>query len=370
MAGAEVSDPIRRGLIIAAVAPAGWRVGVACLGGEMGTVKLPFQEGQKFFEVRLESIGGLGAHLAGMLLAEAGVLGMGLNGAHFSSYGSEKKGTPVRSFVRFTYPEVEVRTSSPVDRPNVVAIFHEALVRTLPVLSGLLPGGTVVVNTTRAPLEEAERLGIPRGAYVGTVDALGIAVEENTRVNTAMLGALTRVCSFIDPEAVKERIRVFFGGKYPALVEANVRTFQRGYEELELERVLEGPEPSGKYVRPESPFGYLTQWTGGVVPAATTVARDLSASREGWLPEFVREECIDCAKCDMVCPDFCFVWEKQTDAKGRTQMVLLGIDYKYCKGCLKCIEACPTDALAKRREEEGWAEAHRVPHRWEPVAVG
>jgi len=47
------------------------------------------------FGIRFESIGGLGAHLAGKILAEAVVLRQGLNGAHFSSYGSEKKGTPV-----------------------------------------------------------------------------------------------------------------------------------------------------------------------------------------------------------------------------------------------------------------------------------
>jgi len=44
-----------------------------------------------FFEIRLESIGGLGANLAGKMLAEAGVVGAGLNGVSFSSYGSEKK---------------------------------------------------------------------------------------------------------------------------------------------------------------------------------------------------------------------------------------------------------------------------------------
>jgi len=62
-----------------------------------------------FYEMRFESVGGLGANLAGQLLAEAAVLGQGLNGAHFSSYGSEKKGSPVKSYVRFCSPEKEVR---------------------------------------------------------------------------------------------------------------------------------------------------------------------------------------------------------------------------------------------------------------------
>ena len=65
-----------------------------------------------FYGIRLESIGGLGAHLAGQILAEAGVLRLGLNGSHFSSYGSEKKGTPLKSYIRFCSPDQTVRTNS------------------------------------------------------------------------------------------------------------------------------------------------------------------------------------------------------------------------------------------------------------------
>ena len=50
-----------------------------------GPVSLPGAGDDGFFGIRLESIGGLGAHLAGKMLAEAGVLRQGLNGAHFSS---------------------------------------------------------------------------------------------------------------------------------------------------------------------------------------------------------------------------------------------------------------------------------------------
>ena len=104
-----------------------------------------------FFSIRFESIGGLGAHLAGQLLAEACVLRQGLNGSQFSSYGSEKKGTPVKSFLRFCPPEREIRTSSPVETPQVVAVFHEALLSSQPVTSGLSPSGTLIVNTRSEP---------------------------------------------------------------------------------------------------------------------------------------------------------------------------------------------------------------------------
>jgi pyruvate ferredoxin oxidoreductase gamma subunit len=62
-------------------------------GGE-----LPDRSG--FFEIRLESIGGLGAHAASQILGHAAVLDMNLSGSYFSSHGSEKKGSVVRSCVR------------------------------------------------------------------------------------------------------------------------------------------------------------------------------------------------------------------------------------------------------------------------------
>ena len=85
--------------------------------------------------------------------------------------------------------------------------------------------------------------------------------------------------------------------------------------------------------------------------------RDLSASREGFLPALDLEKCVHCGLCDIVCPDLCFVWETEDSGAVR----LRGIDYQYCKGCLKCTQACPTGALEEIREEEGWAAGHRVP---------
>ncbi|MNI98276.1 2-ketoisovalerate ferredoxin oxidoreductase subunit delta [compost metagenome] len=46
-------------------------------------------------------------------------------------------------------------------------------------------------------------------------------------------------------------------------------------------------------------------------------------------------------------------------------MFLQGIDYQYCKGCLKCVHACPTEALTSEREEVGYGEDNRVPHRFD-----
>ena len=102
-----------------------------------GQVTIHRKHKEGMFEIRLESIGGLGANVAGKIMAEAGVLGMGLNGSNFSSYGSEKKGAPVKAHIRLCDSETPIRTNSPVENPHILAIFHEALINYKPLNGGI-----------------------------------------------------------------------------------------------------------------------------------------------------------------------------------------------------------------------------------------
>lgn len=333
-------------------------------------VTLPKVNDLGFFEIRLESIGGLGANLAGKMLAEAGVTGSNLNGVSFSSYGSEKKGSPVKAHIRFCMPETLIRDTTPVERPHIVGVFHESLYKTVNVTSGIYEDSLILVNSAKSPEELKEKLKLP-GGTIAVVDAIGIALEEKNRVNMAMLGALFRLCDFLDAEQMKSVIRKSLEKKYPGAVQPALNTFQRGYDEVKFQTFSfpEGvllPKP----IRWDTPaLGYETQPIGGtVVNPGNSILKDLSISRAGMMPHFASDKCIHCAACDNVCPDFCFVWEEQPDKKGRPQMFLQGIDYQYCKGCLKCVYACPTEALTDEREEDGYADEHRVPHMFELAA--
>ncbi|MBD2860790.1 MULTISPECIES: 2-oxoacid:acceptor oxidoreductase family protein [Paenibacillus] len=334
-------------------------------------VLLPKVNELGFFEIRLESIGGLGANLAGKMLAEAGVMGVGLNGVSFSSYGSEKKGSPVKAHIRFCDMDTFIRDTSPVERPHVVGIFHESLSKTVNVISGIYEDSIVLVNSTRTPDELKDKMKL-KGGTIAVVDAIGISLEENNRVNMAMLGALFRLCDFLDAEVMKGVIRKSLEKKYPQAVGPALRTFERGYNEVRFQTyALPEGDVMPAFVRQDTPvLGYETQPMGGVITnPGNSILKDLSISRAGMMPHFDDEKCIHCAACDNVCPDFCFVWDEQADKKGRPQMFLQGIDYQYCKGCLKCVVACPTEALSKSREEDGYAEQHRVPHRFDRAIV-
>jgi pyruvate ferredoxin oxidoreductase gamma subunit len=330
--------------------------------------RLPVVDEFGFYEIRLDSIGGLGAHLAGQILGEAAVLKMDLNALHFSSYGSEKTGSPIKSFVRFAASDRQIRSCSPVERPHLVAVFHDALLRTPGGLEGLRQKGILILNT-RKSLAELEAFGMPAASRIYLIDALTIAIEEKSRVNTAMMGAVTRASGFLAPDAVLEALTETFAKKHPSAVEPNKRAFQRGLEELELVAEprldLDDGEAEAKVLsRPGAQYGYLTAPIGGcIIAAGNTVVKDSSASRAGFLPVFDADQCVHCGLCDLVCPDHCFVWKQEEAAEDEdwARVWLEGIDYNYCKGCMRCVDSCPSGALAKEAEEEGFAAKHRVP---------
>ena len=316
--------------------------------------QLPITNDLGFYEIRMASIGGFGANLAGKILAEAGIMGMGYNGSNFSSYGSEKKGSPVGAFIRFCAPDVQVRVNAPVTEPHMLVIFLDAMADTPGLITGVSEDTTVIVNTALSPDEARDLLKLPCGRLV-CVDAMKIAVEEKTRVNTALLGTATAVSGFIDPEAVKQATKDALGKKYAFLIEPNIKTFDRGAAEF-TEKTYTN---DGKYpLQPFNPYGqkigYMNQPIGGVIPAAgTSMHKDLTVSRSGFVPVLHLDKCTSCGECDITCPDYCFVWEEGiNEKKGTPEQQLKSINYRYCKGCLRCTEICKFGALTNHVEAE------------------
>ncbi len=314
--------------------------------------KLPVVNDLGYYEMRLESIGGMGANLAGHLLAEACILRMGFNGVAFASYGSEKKGTPVKAFIRLCAPEQEVSDNSPVERPHLLAVFTEQLIGKVPITQGAGRGGTVVVNTPLAPREVFDLLKLP-GCRMFTVDALKIAMEEKVPLNTAMMGAICRASGFISADEVKAVIEERIGQRYPQLLEANMRAFNRGIgDAVELDACSLSTHPEVPLVRTHAALGYENAPAGGVIlNPGNTLLKDNSASRVGYVPVWHRDKCIHCGDCDFACPDLCIVFARETDDKGKENAFMKGIDYRYCKGCLRCVPACPVQALTSEVEK-------------------
>lgn len=315
-------------------------------------VNLPVTNENGCYEIRLESIGGLGANLCGKLLGELGAAYLNLNAAAFSSYGSEKRGSPVKSYVRWCAPECEILHNSPVERPHLLVLFHHALSKTLPVTAGVDENCALVVNTASSPEEIREDLHL----YAGTiccVNGLELALQSKSRINMVILGAIAKASGFIPVEAVKELVSNTLGRKYPAALKSNLEGIDLGFDSV----VSQTFRPDGRFEKVEyteirSKWGYKNAPLGGANPHfGSTVSNDLSPSREGFIPLFLPEKCIHCGLCDTACPDMVFQF-LPGEYRGRPAMMNRGLDYHHCKGCLRCVDVCPTGALVTGKEQE------------------
>lgn len=305
--------------------------------------KLPVLNDLGYYEIRMESIGGLGANLAGKILAEGIMLGLDLNVSNFSSYGSEKKGSPVKTYVRVSDLDVPIRDNGPVENPNLLVIFHENIVHSENVIKGVPANGVVVINSTKTPAEARDLIKLHSGT-IYCVDAIGIAVEEKVRLNTTMLGAITRASGFIPKEAIADALKATFEKKYPHLVALNLKAFYRGYDEVTFQKFeADGKYPLVPYIRDNPRLGWDNQPIGGtIINPGNTILKDNSASREGFIPVINFEKCTSCGTCYFICPDLCIEFEEEK---------MKGINLRYCKGCGRCSEICPFDAITMEREK-------------------
>lgn len=315
-------------------------------------IALPITNENGYYEIRLESIGGLGANLCGKMLGELGAVKLGLNAASFSSYGSEKRGSPVKAYIRWAKADQEIGINSPVEQPHILGLFHEALAGKLPVTAGVTEQTKIVINTDASPEEMRKRLKLC-GGEIHCIDALKIAMESKTRINMVMLGAIAKASGFVLLEAAEEMAKDTIGKKYPNLMQQNLEGVRRGFEEAKTAFFPEdGMFPQVPYQEAKNKWGYDNAPIGGTNPRfGSTVSNDLSASREGYIPLFLQEKCINCGLCDSTCPDMVFRFEKG-EYKGRPAMVNMGLDYHHCKGCLRCVDVCPTNALVMGIERE------------------
>lgn len=299
--------------------------------------------------IRMEAIGGQGANSAGKILSEAAVTGAGYEGCHFASFGSEKRGSPVQSFVRFSPARIPVRSAFFGTAPDVIVVFHETMLRLHPSsLAGATGHTVLVVNSPGAP----EELRLPTGTKVGRiycVDAGSISRSRRCGINAAMLGAVLAAVPEVPQGAVEAALERFFAHLTSQARSRNIAGLREGRGQVRGAAFAPAQAAFPRASEPLPRLGWANAPVGGViVHPGNTALRDHSLSRRGFAPRFDPLECIQCGYCDMLCPDYCFVWERSGE---NGSPVLRGIDYQFCKGCQKCVSICPSGALSLAAEK-------------------
>lgn len=158
-------------------------------------------------ELRIHGRGGQGAVVASKLLAEA-LFQTGYSVQSFPAFGVERRGAPVTAFLRLSHEPILVRCE--ITEPDDLIVLDPTLVEAVDVTTGLREGGSILINSRRAPNEYD---ALRERFRVATVDASAIALGHGlgTRsqpiVNTAILGAFAVASGLVELDVVCEVIR-------------------------------------------------------------------------------------------------------------------------------------------------------------------
>ncbi|MFB3922066.1 MAG: 2-oxoacid:acceptor oxidoreductase family protein [Terriglobia bacterium] len=300
---------------------------------------LPYQDDQGFTNILMSALGGDGANMAAKLLFKIAVEKLDLDGGYDARYGSEKTGTPTDVSIRLCRFGTPVRESGPTRRPHMLSVFREKLIETQRLVCGLEPDATVMVNTTATPGVIRELLRLHSGTIL-TLDATRIAMEAKSRLNMPMLSLLSDHLGF-PAEVVKQAI----AAQWPRAKEANLAAYDMAVGMARSERFEPDLDfPLVAPARVSSPIGYENMLAGGAIDALTHLSRpDGDAEPLGRVPVFAAELCSHCGLCLVPCPEpGAIVWRNQK---------MVAINAAYCKGCMQCVEICPTTKRGKALTE-------------------
>ena len=181
-------------------------------------------------EIRFHGMGGQGAVMGALLLAEA-LFNEGKYAQKIPVYGGMRRGGSVTVFLRID--DKPVRRTCGIYEPDCIVVLDPNLPKFEDVASGLKKGGIAVLNSVRPP-EELD-LGV-KLSKLATVDATSVSIEALGEraipiTNTAMLGALSHVTGWVKLVSLFQPIRRAFPG---GIGESNVVAVSRGYERVSV----------------------------------------------------------------------------------------------------------------------------------------
>ncbi|MBS3920747.1 MAG: 2-oxoacid:acceptor oxidoreductase family protein [Deltaproteobacteria bacterium] len=181
-------------------------------------------------EIRFHGRGGQGAVVASKVLAVA-FFHEGLYVQSFPAFGVERRGAPVMAFLRVDREPIQLRVN--IYKPDHIIVLDPTLIGAVDVTSGLKPNGWILINSGHPP----ETFNDLKDFKIATVDATSIAIRNglgsrtNPIVNTAILGAFSKVSGLVGIDSIALSIREETPGKK----NENAKAAREAYNEVKFE---------------------------------------------------------------------------------------------------------------------------------------
>ncbi|MHB1336429.1 MAG: pyruvate:ferredoxin (flavodoxin) oxidoreductase [Candidatus Humimicrobiaceae bacterium] len=311
----------------------------------------------------------------------------------YFEYDSKKSGGLTISHLRFG--KSPIRSPYLVSHADYIACHNQAYVNQYDLLKGLKKGGTFLLNCQWKPEELDEKLPASMKKYIADndinfyiINATDIAAEIGlgNRINMICQAAFFKLANVIPVEEaityLKKAIEKSYGNKGTDIVKMNNEAVDRGINSSikivvpaswknakdNSDNLLKEPDFIKKILRVvnrhEGDNISVSEFAGnedGIFPpgSAAYEKRGIAVN----VPEWQKENCIQCNQCSFVCPHavirpFLFTEEELKKAPTSLETItakgkgLEGYNYKIqvttldCTGCGNCADICPAKEKA------------------------
>ena len=335
----------------------------------------------------------------------------------YFAYDSKKSGGLTISHLRFG--KNLIKSTYLITDADFVACHNQAYVGQYDLLKGLKDGGTFLMNCQWDTHELEEKLPAGMKKYLSNhnidfyiIDATDIAAEIGlgSRINMIMQAAFFKLAKVIPiDDAVKymkEAIKKTYGAKGEKIVQMNYQAVDRGIESLkkveipeqwkdavEVEDIKAAQEPD--FIK--NILRVINRQEGDSIPVSAFIGAEDGTFPQGTaayekrgiainVPEWQKDNCIQCNQCSYICPHAVIRPVLLTDeemksapkefetvgakGKGLEQFAYrIQVSPLDCTGCGNCANICPAKEKAlvmkpldsQKVQVENWNFASKIP---------
>lgn len=311
----------------------------------------------------------------------------------YFAYDSKKSGGVTQSHLRFG--KDPIRSTYLVNTADFVACHNPSYIHKYDMVSDLKDGGTFLLNCQWTNEQLENELPAHFKNYVAnhnikfyTIDGIKIAKEIGlgNRINTVLQAAFFKLANIIPAdqaaEYMKTAIKNTYGKKGEKIVNMNYAAVDAGLQNVNEVQIPQHwkdasddnqnnsdgnvPDFVKNIARPinnlkgdQLPVSAFKSYENGTLPCGTAAFEKRGIAVD--VPEWIKENCIQCGQCSLVCPHATirpFLVDENDNApesfetkkaigKGLENYGFrMQVDVMDCTGCGNCAKVCPAKEKA------------------------
>ena len=292
----------------------------------------------------------------------------------YFQYDSKKSGGVTTSHLRIS--DDVIRKTYYVDNPNILVISKDNYLNDFNLVKDIKENGICIINTIKSEEElndymnlNIKQLFIKRNVKVYSLNAYKIAFEVGLRNKISMImeSAIISLTNFADKETMFKYlindIKNKFIKKGKDVIDANIKAVSKVFDYIKRVSI---DDKYSSDTKSDSFYDLIIKREGNMIPVSEFLSVRDGSYKNGISnsnsnielnPHWIKENCINCNQCSIVCPhgvirpfilsdeeynnapeyvkEYCM---KSLDKKG---YFALGISINNCTGCMRCVSACP-----------------------------